>query len=433
MIPPIWLWARRLHEPEEADEDHHRQQERQQADEPVGARRRVLDVDLGLAHGREVGLGDAALERAGGAEVVAAGVVGVGALDRAVGVVDLDALDLAGPHRGHEVGVGDRVRVAGAAQQRAQEQHAQREAEQRPQAPAGHALPRKAAAPRPLLRRGRRGRQTLRAHGDRIRVGSLGIAAGRTVAASTVGSEAVDSVPAMSSRTCAKPGCNTSASATLTYDYAGRTAWVEHLNDEAHPMRYDLCSDHADALTVPDGLGAAGSARALPRRRSPPDFRGRPGPAYPAPVNEVATAPVPSPPEGPALGPRRRRCVGWVVVYLVSIIWGVAVIAATGHAGEDFDDLPLGVVALAQLGLAVGFFLVPVGGDEGQGQRDRRRPRAPGPLGGPLEGRAGGDRHAGGAAPAPVLAAPRGCSTRASTTSRAPPRRSPIGPTARWT
>jgi hypothetical protein len=57
----------------------------------------------------------------------------------------------------------------------------------------------------------------------------------------------------MSSRTCAKPGCSTGAAATLTYDYTGRTAWVEHLNDEAHPMRYDLCSEHADVLTVPVG------------------------------------------------------------------------------------------------------------------------------------------------------------------------------------
>jgi hypothetical protein len=57
----------------------------------------------------------------------------------------------------------------------------------------------------------------------------------------------------MSSRTCAKPGCNTSASATLTYDYANRTAWVERLNDEAHPMRYDLCTAHADSMRVPQG------------------------------------------------------------------------------------------------------------------------------------------------------------------------------------
>jgi len=57
----------------------------------------------------------------------------------------------------------------------------------------------------------------------------------------------------MSSRTCAKPGCNTSASATLTYDYSNRTATVERLDDEAHPMRYDMCAGHADALRVPQG------------------------------------------------------------------------------------------------------------------------------------------------------------------------------------
>ena len=57
----------------------------------------------------------------------------------------------------------------------------------------------------------------------------------------------------MSSRTCARPACNISASATLTYDYSSRTAWVERLNDEAHPMRYDLCADHAGNLRVPQG------------------------------------------------------------------------------------------------------------------------------------------------------------------------------------
>ena len=252
-----------LHEPEEADEDHHRQQERQQADEPVGARRRVLDVDVGLAQGGEVGLGDAALEGAGGAELLAAGLLGLGALDRAVGVVDLDALDLAGPHRGHEVGVGDGVGVSGTAEERAQEQDAEGEAEQRPQAPPGHALAREAAAARTLLGRGRRGRQTLRAHGDRIRA-----ARGESQPAPAPRDPPDREVrwiasSAMSSRTCAKPGCNTCASATLTYDYASRTAWVEHLDDEAHPMRYDLCPDHAGGLTVPEGLGAAGPPRPL--------------------------------------------------------------------------------------------------------------------------------------------------------------------------
>lgn len=67
----------------------------------------------------------------------------------------------------------------------------------------------------------------------------------------------MDSVARMSSRTCAKPSCSTSATATLTYDYSARTAWVEALDAEAHPMAYDLCADHADALKVPNGWALA--------------------------------------------------------------------------------------------------------------------------------------------------------------------------------
>jgi membrane protease YdiL (CAAX protease family) len=74
-------------------------------------------------------------------------------------------------------------------------------------------------------------------------------------------------------------------------------------------------------------------------------------------VNEVATPPAPG-----EVTPRwgiPDALVGWFVVYLGSAIWGVAVLVATGHAGDDLDEMPLEVVALAQLGLALGFFLVP--------------------------------------------------------------------------
>jgi membrane protease YdiL (CAAX protease family) len=77
-------------------------------------------------------------------------------------------------------------------------------------------------------------------------------------------------------------------------------------------------------------------------------------------VDEVAPAPVPAPPKVQRWG-IPDALIGWVVVYIGSAFWAVAVLAATGHAGEDFDDLPLGVVALAQLGLAFGFLLVPWG------------------------------------------------------------------------
>ncbi len=54
-------------------------------------------------------------------------------------------------------------------------------------------------------------------------------------------------------RHCARPGCTTTATATLTYDYAGGTVWIDRLSAEAHPMTHDLCTRHADALGVPRG------------------------------------------------------------------------------------------------------------------------------------------------------------------------------------
>lgn len=54
-------------------------------------------------------------------------------------------------------------------------------------------------------------------------------------------------------RACARPGCGEPATATLTYDYSARTSWLDPLAGERHPMRYDLCAAHADALSVPRG------------------------------------------------------------------------------------------------------------------------------------------------------------------------------------
>lgn len=74
-------------------------------------------------------------------------------------------------------------------------------------------------------------------------------------------------------------------------------------------------------------------------------------------MNEVATAPVPTPPKVQRWG-IPDALLGWVVAYLIASVWFVVVVSATDHVDDDFDDLPLGVVALAQLGLAGGFFLV---------------------------------------------------------------------------
>ena len=65
-------------------------------------------------------------------------------------------------------------------------------------------------------------------------------------------------------RSCARPGCNDVAAATLTYDYAARTAWLDHAHAEGHPMSHDLCEPHADGLRVPRGWSLQDRRGALP-------------------------------------------------------------------------------------------------------------------------------------------------------------------------
>jgi hypothetical protein len=38
----------------------------------------------------------------------------------------------------------------------------------------------------------------------------------------------------------------------LSYDYAGRTVWLDPLLDDDHPARHDLCGRHADRLSAPN-------------------------------------------------------------------------------------------------------------------------------------------------------------------------------------
>lgn len=54
------------------------------------------------------------------------------------------------------------------------------------------------------------------------------------------------------SRHCARPSCGGAASASLTYDYASRTVWLDHLGDSAEGS-WGMCAAHAAGLTVPVG------------------------------------------------------------------------------------------------------------------------------------------------------------------------------------
>lgn len=57
----------------------------------------------------------------------------------------------------------------------------------------------------------------------------------------------------MTFRRCSRAGCGQSAKATLTYVYTDSTAVLGPLAVRAEPHGYDLCRQHAHALSVPRG------------------------------------------------------------------------------------------------------------------------------------------------------------------------------------
>ncbi|NQD88885.1 DUF3499 domain-containing protein [Paenarthrobacter sp. CM16] len=93
-------------------------------------------------------------------------------------------------------------------------------------------------------------------------------------------------------RQCSRSACRQSAVATLTYVYAESTAVLGPLATYAEPHAYDLCSQHAESLTVPRGW----EVLRLAMPSSPPE----PGPddllALANAVREAASAA----PENPA-------------------------------------------------------------------------------------------------------------------------------------
>ena len=68
------------------------------------------------------------------------------------------------------------------------------------------------------------------------------------------------------------------------------------------------------------------------------------------------------PPEAQIATPRwgiPDAAIGWFVVQLIGQLAAAVVLVASGHVGDDLDELPLEIVALVQVGLAFGFFIVP--------------------------------------------------------------------------
>lgn len=54
-------------------------------------------------------------------------------------------------------------------------------------------------------------------------------------------------------RHCSRSGCNHEAVATLSFQYARSTAWIDELTEVREPHCYDLCENHARRTTPPSG------------------------------------------------------------------------------------------------------------------------------------------------------------------------------------
>lgn len=57
----------------------------------------------------------------------------------------------------------------------------------------------------------------------------------------------------MDGRLCSKVGCAREAVATLTYDYGDQMAALGPLGAANDPQAHDLCSPHAERMSVPAG------------------------------------------------------------------------------------------------------------------------------------------------------------------------------------
>ncbi|WP_156762230.1 DUF3499 family protein [Microbacterium karelineae] len=57
----------------------------------------------------------------------------------------------------------------------------------------------------------------------------------------------------MGERICSKVSCRREAVSTLTFDYEGRMAALGPLGAGDDPHAHDLCAQHTDRLSVPQG------------------------------------------------------------------------------------------------------------------------------------------------------------------------------------
>jgi hypothetical protein len=70
-------------------------------------------------------------------------------------------------------------------------------------------------------------------------------------------------------RLCARPACGAAASASLTFQYANRRVWLDDLALDPEPSMIELCTFHADRISVPVGWSGE-DRRSVPPQISQP-------------------------------------------------------------------------------------------------------------------------------------------------------------------
>ncbi|HEX6392444.1 MAG TPA: DUF3499 family protein [Acidimicrobiales bacterium] len=69
---------------------------------------------------------------------------------------------------------------------------------------------------------------------------------------------------------CARPGCQGSTAAWLTYDYQGQRVWLDDSPAPDGGDQWALCAGHAGRLRVPQGWTQVDRRVTRPSRYEPP-------------------------------------------------------------------------------------------------------------------------------------------------------------------
>jgi hypothetical protein len=143
-------------------------------------------------------------------------------------------------------------------------------------------------------------------------------------------------------RICRRNACPSPASASLTFRYDTAQAWLQDLLPSPNPQQWDLCPDHAAALTVPRGWELV-DARSAAGKAATSDDDAEPDRAGGSGRHRGSAGPVSRSRQRPGAEPRRNRYAE-LSARLPELAAGLAAaspLVTVGSARRHGDPLPL--------------------------------------------------------------------------------------------